>query len=155
MSKRCQEVISKCSGEDQDHRELQEGLVGFGFAVAADRDPAAVSQPGGGAFDGPAVRCVRVGGLEDAFAAAAYLADGCAGGDLLAGVAPAADPRLDPAFAQRPFELPGVVAAVGAQLTRSDPALGERIEQRQQMPALVLVARRQPHLERPPVPIDG
>lgn len=148
-------MISKCSGEDQDHRELQEGLVVFGFAVASGRDPASVSEPGVGAFDGPAVAGLGVWRLEDPFAATADLPYPCVCGDLFARPTAPADARLDPAFAQRLFELPGVVAAVGPQLTRSDPALGKRIKQRQQMAALVLVARREPHLKGPPAPIDG
>src|SRR6478672_4238825 len=67
---RCLEVISKGAGEDQDHRELDEGLVGLGFAVAAGGDPAAGFQPGVGAFDLPALAALRVARFLLAFAAA-------------------------------------------------------------------------------------
>jgi hypothetical protein len=98
---------------------------------------------------------VRVGGLEDAFAAAAYLTYGCAGGDLVARVAAAADPRLDPALAQRLLERTGVVAAVGPQLARPDAPFGERVNEWQQVPSLVLVAGRNAHLQRSAGCVDG
>lgn len=137
---RCPEVISKCGDEDEDHGELEEGFVGFGFAVAAGRDPAAVAHPAVGAFDRPAVACERVGCTEDAFSAAEHLAGGCAGGDLVARASAPADTRFDPAFAQLAFELARVVAAVGPQLAGLDAAFAQRVDERQQMPALVLVA---------------
>jgi hypothetical protein len=94
----CLELISKRFGQDEDHRELEEGLVGVGFAVAAGGDAAAGFQPGVGAFDGPAVAGLRVAGLGRAFAAAPD------GRRLLwrrlAAAAPLADPRLDPAREQ-------------------------------------------------------
>ena len=84
---------------------MEEGFVGFGFAVAAGCDPAAVADPGVGAFDWPAVAAERVAGCEDAFAAAAHFAGRLVGGDLLARPAAVADAGLDPALAQRLLEL--------------------------------------------------
>jgi hypothetical protein len=92
-------VISKCSGEDQDHGELEEGLVGVGFAVAAGRDSASVAEPGVGAFDRPALARKRIGGLEPALAATPDLAGWGVGGDRLAWLAGLADPGRDLAFA--------------------------------------------------------
>lgn len=126
----CQEVISKCSGEDQDDRELEEGFVGFGFAFAAGGDAGTVAQPGIGALDRPAVFGLRVARFEPAFLAAPYLAGGCAGGDRLPGFASFADPRRDPPLTKLVFERGRVVAAVGPQLAGLDAARGKRVKQR-------------------------
>jgi hypothetical protein len=84
------------------------------------------------------------------FFAAPHLAHRRAGGDRFSGPARLADPRLDLAFAQRLLERLRGVAAVGPQLGRLDAARGERVEQRQQVPSLVLVAGREPHRQRRP-----
>lgn len=73
----------------------------------------------------------------------------------MAAAAGLADPRFDAALAQLLFERAGVVAAIGPQLGRLDATLGERVHERQQVPALVLVTGRDPHLERQPASRDG
>src|SRR5206468_1784864 len=72
------------------------------------------------------------------------------GGDRLVWAAALADAGLDLALAQRPRERARVVAAVGPDLVGPDPARRQRVEQGQQVPALVLVAGREPDLERRP-----
>jgi hypothetical protein len=47
------------------------------------------------------------------------------------------------------------VAAVGPQLARPDPSLGERVHKRQQVALLVLVAGPEPDRERQPTRVDG
>ena len=148
-------MISKCSGEDQDHGELEEGLVGFGFSVAAGRDAGAVAHPGVAAFDRPAVFGLWVWGFEAAFLAAPDFAHGCAEGDRFAATAGTADARLDRSCAQRCFELGRVVAAVGPQLARLDATREQRVDERQQVAAFVFVAGREPDLERQPGRVDG
>jgi hypothetical protein len=145
------EVISKRAGEDEDHPELEEGEVVVGLAVAAGGDPAPGFQPRVGAFDGPAVPRLRVGGAESPAAAAPDLTGRCAQRRRLAGAARFADPGLDLACAQLLLELGGGVAAVGPQLVRFDPALEQLIDQRQQVAALVLVAGAHADRERRPV----
>ena len=72
---------SKCSCEDDDHRELDECEVDGGFAVASGCDPSEVVEPGVGALDRPAVASERVGGLDPFLAAAVNDPDRCAGWD--------------------------------------------------------------------------
>jgi hypothetical protein len=98
---------------------------------------------------------LSVGGSLSSFLAAPDGAGCCAGGQRLVAAAWLADPRLDPTLVQRLFELARGVAAVGPQLGRLDPALQQRVDERQQVPALVLVPGRQPHLQRPPGRVDG
>jgi len=66
-----------------------------------------------------------------------------------------ADPGRDLPFAELLFELFACVAAVGPQLARLDPAFAKRLQQRQQVPPFVLVAGRQPDLERQPGAVDN
>lgn len=134
---------------------MEKGEVVVGFAVAAGGDPAFCFQPGVGAFDWPAVAGVRVGGAQPPASASPDLAGGGAGGDGVAFAAGLADLRLDLAFAERLFERARGVAAVGPQLVGLDTALAERVEQGQQMPSLVLVAGRQPDLQRCAVRVYG
>ena len=68
-------------------------------------------------------------------------ADRCAGGGRFVGPAWFADPRHDPRSRSAARRLGGL-AAVGPQLARLDAVLEERIEERQQVSALVLVAGR-------------
>ena len=99
--------------EDDDDRDLEEGEVVVGFAVVAGGDAAHRFQPGVGAFDWPAVFCLRVGGAD---ASPSSTPDGAAwraGRDRLAGAAGLADPGFDPALAELLFELARGVAAVG------------------------------------------
>jgi hypothetical protein len=130
---------------------VEEGEVVVGFAVAAGGDPAVGFQPGVGAFDRPAVAGLGVAGLQPSLLAAPDLLHGGAGGDRLAGPAGLADPRLDLPLAQGLLERGRGIAAVCPQLARVDPLLGERVDEREQVPLLVLVAGRQTHRERRPV----
>src|SRR5689334_3324061 len=95
----CQELISKRTDEDQDHRELDEGEVVVGFAVATDRDPTPRLQPGVRALDRPALTRLRIARLEAALLAAPDLAGRAGGRDRLATAAAFADTRLDAARA--------------------------------------------------------
>ena len=95
-------------GEDDDHRELEEGEVVVGFVVAAGGDAAFGFQPGVGTFDGPALTGERVWGFRLALAAAPDLAPGRAGWEWVAGAAAFADPGFDLAGAQGVFGEPGV-----------------------------------------------
>jgi hypothetical protein len=65
-----------------------------------------------------------------------------------------ADAGLDPPLAQGALERARVVAAVCPQLVRVDAAGGERVDERQQVPALVLVAGGEAYRERQPRPLD-
>jgi hypothetical protein len=86
--------------------------------------------------------------------AAPHLAHGLAGRDRLAGLARLADPGIDLALAQCLLVRARGVAAVGPQLARLDAGLGERVEQRQQVPPLVLVSGPEQDLERDPARLD-
>jgi len=66
---------------------------------------------------------------------------------LAAGTLPR-DPRLDRALPQLLAQRLGVVAAVGPQLARAQPASEQLVHQRQQLALLVLVAGRQPDRQR-------
>jgi hypothetical protein len=87
--------------------------------------------------------------------AAPDLAAGGAGRDWLAASARLADPRFDLPASERVFERGCGVAAVGPQLSGSDAAPAQFIEQRQQVSAFVLVACREPDRERQPGGVDG
>jgi hypothetical protein len=141
--------------EDDDDRDLEEGEVVVGFAVVAGGDAAHRFQPGVGAFDRPAVACLRVGGACSSSASAPDGAGRCAGRDRLAGAAGLADPWFDAAFAERLFELARGVAAVGPQFVGLDLARGERVEEREQMLPLVFVAGGEPDFEWRPGGVDG
>jgi hypothetical protein len=80
--------------------------------------------------------------------AAPHLALWPPGGDRLAAFAGLADAGADLPLGQRPLVRAGGVAAVGPQLARLDPQVGERVEQRQQVTLLVLVSGREPDRER-------
>jgi hypothetical protein len=127
---------------------VEEGEVVGGFAVASGCDSAFCFEPSVGAFDREAVAGERVGGFDVAFAAAGDLAGWGAGGDRVAGAAAFADPRLDLSFGELMADRGGVVAAVGADLDRLDAALGERVDQRDQVTLFVLVAGGESNLER-------
>jgi hypothetical protein len=98
---------------------------------------------------------LRVGDLQVALLAARDLAHRRAGGDRLAAAARLADAGADLALGQRPLVRAGGVAAVGPQLGGADPALGELVEQRQQVAALVLVAGAELDRKRQPARVDG
>jgi hypothetical protein len=138
-----------------DHAEAEEREVVVVLDVAAGRDPALCFQPGVRALDRPAVASLRVAGRELAFLAAPDLAGELAGGNRIPGAAPLADPGLDPAFAQGLRERARVVAAIGPELAGPDPACKERVDERQQMAALVLVASREPDRKRRPAGVYG
>lgn len=89
------------------------------------------------------------------FAAAEHLAGRCAGGDRFTGSAAPADLGFDPAFAQRGLQCARVVAAVGPQLLGLDATRAESVNERQQVATFVLVAGREPDLERQPGGVDG
>jgi len=77
------------------------------------------------------------------------------GRDRLARSTRFADPRLDRSLAQCPLERRRGVAAVGPELARTDAGLGERVDERNQVALLVLVAGRQPDGERVAERVDG
>jgi hypothetical protein len=145
--------VSESAAEDHRAGELQQGGVQLGSSFPAGRDASPVVQPGVGAFDRPAVAAVRVGRFRLAFTAAPDFAG--AGGCGLAGAAASADPWLDLAGAYS-LALPvGVVAAVGPQLVWPPlVAFEELVEQRQQVPLLVLVAGRQADRQGRAAPVD-
>ena len=130
---------------------MEEGEVVVGFAVAAGGDAAFCFQPGVGAFDRPAVTGLWVGGAKASFFSAPDFACGSAGGDRLVFAAWLADPWLDAAGEEGVFEFVRGVAAVGPELAGLDPALGEEVEQRQQMSTLVFVAGREPDASGAPL----
>src|SRR5579884_2310181 len=79
----------------------------------------------------------------------------CAGSRLrVAAAAAVTDHRLHRALPDPCAEFLTVIAAVGPQLGRDDPTLQQRVKQRQQLPALVLVARADPHRKRRPGRVD-
>jgi hypothetical protein len=133
---------------------VEEGEVVAGLAVAAGGDAAFRFQPGVGALDRPTVACLGIAGLWAALLPAPDLACWGAVRDRLAAASWLADARLDLPFAQRLFERGRGVAAVGPELARADAAGGERIDERQQVPLLVLVPGREPGLERRPARVD-
>lgn len=98
---------------------------------------------------------LRVGCFQSPSSAAPDLADGEAFGERFAWAASFADLRLDRPREQRFQERLGGVAAIGPQLVGMDPALGERVDQRQQVPLLVLVSGREAYLERGAVGVYG
>lgn len=133
---------------------MEEGEVVLGLAVAAGGDPALPFQPGVGALDRPAVAGLRVGRPQSSLGAAADLAHRRPGRDRLAAPARLRDAGLDPALAERLLELAAGVAAVGPQLLRADATPGEGVEEREQVPTLVLVAGGEADLEREPARVD-
>jgi hypothetical protein len=134
---------------------VQERLVVLGFAVAAGGDAPVALDPGVGAFDRPAVAALGVGGFQAPPATAPDLARAGGIANRLAAFAGLADARLDVAVAQLLFERGGGVAAVGPQLAGRDAAVDQRVDQGQQVAALVLVAGRQPNGQRQPAGVDG
>jgi hypothetical protein len=133
---------------------VEEGEVVVGFAVAAGGDPAQGFQPGVGAFDRPAVTCLRVAGFDASFFAAPDLATAELGWDRVAGSAWLADARLDLPLLQRLLVRARGVAAVGPQLSRLDTRLGEPVKQRQQVALLVLVSGPEQDLQGEPARFD-
>jgi hypothetical protein len=127
---------------------VEEGEVVVGFAVAAGVDAAFGFEPGVGAFDGPAVACLGVGGFDVAVSAAPDFAGWCAVGDRVAGAAAFADLWFDLAVAEGLFERFGGVAAVGPELAGFDLAVGELVEQWQEVALLAFVARGEADGER-------
>jgi len=150
-----QELISKRPREDDDHPQLEKGEVVGGLAVTAGGDPAQRLQPSVRALDRPAVAGLRVTCLQPPLLASPNLARRGTGRDRVARPPRFADPRLDRSFAQCLLECRRGVAAVGPELARTDPGLGERVDQRQQVALLVLVAGRKPDGEGAPERVDG
>ena len=134
---------------------MEEGEVVVGFAVAAGGDAALCFQPGVCALDGPAVAGLWVGCFQAALSAPPHLPGGGAGGDRLPCSAGLADAGLDLALAQRLLELAAGIATVCPQLLRADTAGCEGLYKGEEMALLVLVAGREPYLERRAVRVDG
>ena len=134
---------------------MEEGEVVVGFAVAAGVDAAHCFQPGVGAFDGPAVVCLRVAGFDSSFFAAPDFAAALPGGDRVAGAAWLADAGADFALGQSLLERARGVAAVCPQLAGVDAGGGELVEQWQQVAPLVFVAGCEPDRERLAGRVDG
>jgi hypothetical protein len=97
---------------------------------------------------------LRVARLAPAFLAAPDLVTGLASGDRLTALARLADAGADLALGQRLFVRARGVAAVGPQLQRLDAGLLERVEQRQQIALLVLVAGRKQDRQRQAATLD-
>jgi len=137
-----------------DHRgcglDHGEPVVGVAFPAGGDAPP--VAQPAVGAFDRPAVAGVGVARAGPQPVGAADRRG--AVGDGIAGAAAAADHGLDAALTELLAELVRVVAAVGPQLARDDPARSKLINKRQQLPPLVLVAGADPDRKRRPAGLD-
>src|SRR6266480_6900836 len=149
------ELISKRPRQDDDHPQLEEGEVVCGLAVTAGGDPPQRLQPSIGPLDRPAVASLRVTCLQPPPLAPPDLPRRRPGRDRLARPPRFADPRLDRPLAQCPLERRRGVAAVGPELARTDAGLGERVEQRDQVALLVLVAGREPDGERVAERVDG
>jgi hypothetical protein len=140
-----QELLSKCAfeaaAEDDGACELCEGEVELGSALPAGRDAPVCVEPGVGAFDRPALGCLRV---ACASAAARSLLDYA---------------WIDAALAQRGADVFGVVAAVGEQLVGSFTAAAtqrrDRIDDRDRVSAVVVVCRAQDDSERGAVAVAG
>jgi hypothetical protein len=137
-----------------DHRGggLDDGEPVVGVALPAGGDAPPVAQPAVGALDRPAFAAVRVAAPRDA-AAAALDHHGVVGGRL-AGAAAAADHRRQATLADLLAQRLAVVAAVCPQLARPDLTREQLVEQRQQMPPLILVAGADPDRERDPGRVD-
>jgi hypothetical protein len=139
------ELLSKCAfeavAEDDGAGELGEGEVELGSPFPARRDAAVGVEPGVGAFDRPALGCLRVAGAS--LAARSFLDD----------------PRLDAALAQRGADVFGVIAAVGEQLIGSfaaaSPQPRDRIDERDSVWAGVGGCREQQDGERCAVAVAG
>ena len=139
------ELLSKCafesSAEDDGECELSEGEVELGSSFPAGRDPAVVVEPSVGAFDHPALGCLRV---ASAAAAARSFLD---------------DPRFDAALAKRDTNVFGVVAAIGEQLVGSFAAAAskrrDRIDDRDRVSAVMVVCGAQDDGERSAVTVAG
>lgn len=91
---------------------------------------------------------MRIGAAQPPLGAAPDLAGGRTGRDRLTCATRLRDMRFDLPLAQRLLEFAAGVAAVGPELARMDAALGEGVEEREQVAALVLVPGREPDLER-------
>jgi hypothetical protein len=126
---------------------LEEGEVVVGFAIATGGDAAERFQPGIRALDRPALSGVAIGPLQRSLAAPPDLAGRLSGHRRLPAQASPADPRLDRAGEQFLFEPLRVIATVGPQLAGLETALDQRVDQREQIPALVLVAGAETNLE--------
>lgn len=133
---------------------MEEGEVVLGLAVSPSGDAALPLQPGVRPFDREAVAGLRVAAAQPPLGAAPDLAHGRTGRDRLACATWLRDVRFDLPLAQRLLELAPGVAAVGPELARTDAARGEGVEEREQVAALVLVAGREPDLEREAVGLD-
>jgi len=138
-----------------EHAEVEEGEVVVGLPVASGGDSASCFQPSIRTLDRPAMARLRVARLELPFLAAPDLARCLPRGDRLAAAAALADAGLDLTLAQGFRERARVVAAVGPDLLGPDPPRRQGIDQGQQVAALVLVAGREPHLERRPARVYG
>jgi len=138
-----------------EHAEVEEGEVVVGLAIASGGDPSSCFQPGVCALDRPALAGLRVARLQPPLLAPPDLVGSLPGRDRLGGLAPPADAGADPALGERPLVRLRGVAAVGPELERMDPGRGERVEQRQQVALLVLVAGPEADRQRQPAGVDG
>lgn len=147
----CQEVNSQCASEDEDEGDGEVGGVDVAVGFGADCESSEAAEPGVGAFDDPAVSCEWVACAGDAFASAGSGSLGLSGCERVAGAAAFADLWGDPSGTDLIAEGFAAVAAVGPDLAGSVAGVGERVDQRQQMCALVFVAGADAYLERPAV----
>jgi hypothetical protein len=97
---------------------------------------------------------LRVACLQSPLLAPPDLVGSLPGRGRLAGPAPLADPRGDPPLGERPLVRARGIAAVGPELGRPDRRRGERVEQRQQVALLILVAGPEQDGERQPARVD-
>lgn len=127
---------------------MQEGEVVRGLAVASDGDPAFALQPRVRPLDGPAVTSL---GVERPLCSPSSPPDLPAlrpGRDRISCPTPLGDVWSDTPLAQGLSQISGVIASVSPQLARMDAARLERIDERQEMAALVLVTGGQPDRKR-------
>jgi hypothetical protein len=131
----------ECAAEDEGAGELGECEVELGSAFPAGADAALVVEPGVGALDHRALARLRVARSP------------------LARFALVWDARLDPAFAQRGADVGGVVAAVGEQQVGAVAAIvaqrRDRVDERDEMAAVVVVCGAEKNRERQPAAVAG
>jgi hypothetical protein len=127
---------------------MQEGEVVVRLAIAPDGDPAFTLQPRVRPLDWPAVTSLRI---ERPLRSPPSTPDHSAlrlGWDRISCPAPLGDVRSNTTLAQSLSQRSGVIAPVGPKLAGMDAATFECVQERQQMPALILVTCGQPDRKR-------
>ena len=133
--------------------DLDDGEPELWSTFPAGCDASPVAEPAVGAFDGPAFASEWVAWPGSAAVRAADRR--CAGRDGLPGPTALADHRLDAAQLQLLAQLAAVVAAVCPELGGQKATRKQLVDQRQQMPPLVLVAGPDADRKRRPGGVDS